>query len=70
MTLAIEPMITAGGPEVYVHDDEWSISSSTSRSRPISSTRWPSRPTGPDSDEGRSRFATMIDRQSGFAVRG
>ncbi len=27
MTLAIEPMITAGAPEVYVHDDEWSISS-------------------------------------------
>ena len=27
MTLAIEPMITAGKPEVYVHDDEWSISS-------------------------------------------
>jgi methionyl aminopeptidase len=26
MTLAIEPMITAGGPEVYPHDDEWSIS--------------------------------------------
>jgi methionyl aminopeptidase len=26
MTLAIEPMITAGKPEVYVHDDEWSIS--------------------------------------------
>jgi methionyl aminopeptidase len=26
MTLAIEPMITAGGPEVYVHDDDWSIS--------------------------------------------
>jgi methionyl aminopeptidase len=26
MTLAIEPMITAGGPEVYVHDDQWSIS--------------------------------------------
>jgi methionyl aminopeptidase len=26
MTLAIEPMITAGGPEVYIHDDEWSIS--------------------------------------------
>jgi methionyl aminopeptidase len=26
MTLAIEPMITAGSPEVYVHDDEWSIS--------------------------------------------
>ena len=22
MTLAIEPMITAGGPDVYVHDDE------------------------------------------------
>ncbi len=28
MTLAIEPMITAGGAEVYVHDDEWSISTS------------------------------------------
>jgi methionyl aminopeptidase len=26
MTLAIEPMINAGGPEVYVHDDHWSIS--------------------------------------------
>ena len=28
MTIAIEPMITAGGPDVYVHDDEWSISTS------------------------------------------
>jgi methionyl aminopeptidase len=27
MTLAIEPMITAGAPEVYVHADKWSISS-------------------------------------------
>jgi len=26
MTLAIEPMITAGGPDVYLHEDEWSIS--------------------------------------------
>jgi methionyl aminopeptidase len=26
MTLAIEPMITAGGPDIYVHDDDWSIS--------------------------------------------
>jgi len=26
MTIAIEPMITAGGPEVFVHEDEWSIS--------------------------------------------
>ena len=26
MTLAIEPMITAGEPDVYVHADEWSIS--------------------------------------------
>jgi methionyl aminopeptidase len=25
MTLAIEPMITAGAHEVYIHDDEWSI---------------------------------------------
>jgi methionyl aminopeptidase len=28
MTLAIEPMINAGSPEVYLHDDEWSISTS------------------------------------------
>jgi methionyl aminopeptidase len=26
MTLAIEPMITAGGPTVYEHEDGWSIS--------------------------------------------
>jgi methionyl aminopeptidase len=26
MTLAIEPMINAGDPEVYLHDDGWSIS--------------------------------------------
>jgi methionyl aminopeptidase len=28
MTLAIEPMINAGSPDVFVHDDEWSISTS------------------------------------------
>jgi methionyl aminopeptidase len=27
MVFAIEPMINAGGPDIYVHDDEWSISS-------------------------------------------
>jgi methionyl aminopeptidase len=27
MTLAIEPMINAGGPDVVLHEDEWSISS-------------------------------------------
>jgi methionyl aminopeptidase len=27
MTFAIEPMITAGGPDVVLHDDRWSISS-------------------------------------------
>jgi methionyl aminopeptidase len=26
MTIAIEPMITAGGADVYLHEDEWSIS--------------------------------------------
>ena len=26
MTIAIEPMITVGAPDVWVHDDEWSIS--------------------------------------------
>jgi methionyl aminopeptidase len=28
MTIAIEPMITAGAAEVYIHDDDWSISTS------------------------------------------
>ena len=28
MTLAIEPMISAGSPEIYVHEDQWSISTS------------------------------------------
>jgi methionyl aminopeptidase len=28
MTIAIEPMITAGGPDVFIHDDGWSISTS------------------------------------------
>jgi methionyl aminopeptidase len=27
MTLAIEPMINSGGPDVVLHEDEWSISS-------------------------------------------
>jgi methionyl aminopeptidase len=27
MTLAIEPMITAGDPHIYIHPDNWSISS-------------------------------------------
>jgi methionyl aminopeptidase len=30
MTIAIEPMITAGSPDVYIHDDDWSISTSDS----------------------------------------
>jgi methionyl aminopeptidase len=30
MTFAIEPMITAAGPDVVLHDDEWSISSADS----------------------------------------
>jgi methionyl aminopeptidase len=28
MTLAIEPMISAGSPEIFVHEDHWSISTS------------------------------------------
>jgi methionyl aminopeptidase len=28
MTFAIEPMINAGGPDVVIHEDEWSISTS------------------------------------------
>jgi methionyl aminopeptidase len=27
MVFAIEPMITMGGPDIVVHDDQWSISS-------------------------------------------
>ena len=30
MTIAIEPMITAGSPDVYIHDDDWSISTTDS----------------------------------------
>jgi len=30
MTLAIEPMITAGSPEIVLHSDEWSISTEDS----------------------------------------
>jgi methionyl aminopeptidase len=30
MTFAIEPMINAGGPDVVIHDDEWSISTADS----------------------------------------
>ncbi len=30
MTLAIEPMIAVGGPEIFVHDDRWSISTKDS----------------------------------------
>ena len=30
MTLAIEPMINAGSPDVYMHDDGWSISTADS----------------------------------------
>ena len=30
MTFAIEPMINAGVPDVVLHDDEWSISTSDS----------------------------------------
>ncbi len=28
MTLAIEPMISTGSDEIYVHEDQWSISTS------------------------------------------
>ena len=31
MTLAIEPMITAGGAEIVLHDDDWSISTEDGR---------------------------------------
>ncbi|HSP71526.1 MAG TPA: type I methionyl aminopeptidase [Gaiellaceae bacterium] len=30
MTIAIEPMITAGGADVFLHDDDWSISTEDS----------------------------------------
>ena len=30
MVFAIEPMINAGGADVYLHDDQWSISTADS----------------------------------------
>ena len=65
MTIAIEPMITAGGPDVYVHDDEWSISTEDgSLSRPLRAHRRDHR-RGPADPDGcrRSRgvFATIGD---------
>ena len=38
MTIAIEPMITVGGPEVWLAEDGWTIATRTARARPTSST--------------------------------
>ena len=46
MTIAIEPMITAGASEVLVMDDGWTIRTRTARCRPTSSTPSRSPPTG------------------------
>ena len=60
MTLAIEPMITAGGPDVYVHEDDWSISSvDDSLAAHFEHTVAVTARGAPDSDESWSRFATM-----------
>ena len=66
MTLAIEPMITAGGPDVYLHDDEWSISTAGRLTgRPFRAHRG-GRRGGPAQDshgrqvEGKGRFGTII----------
>ena len=60
MTFAIEPMINAGGADVFLHDDGWSISTddgslSAHFEHTVAVTE------GPDPD-GRSRSATMTRR--------
>jgi hypothetical protein len=42
MTIAIEPMITAGGVDIVLDDDQCPSTRPTARCRPISSTPWPS----------------------------
>ena len=42
LALAVEPMVTLGGKDTWVYDDDW-----TAAGPPISSTRSRSRPTGP-----------------------
>ena len=69
MTLAIEPMINAGGPDVYLHDDEWSISTedeslSAHFEHTVAVTE-----NGPENphQEARTQFATMTrPREAGI----
>ena len=64
MTLAIEPMITAGGPDVYLHDDEWSISTTDGSlaahfEHTVAIQDGPPDPD-PRQDACKGRFATII----------
>ena len=71
MTLAIEPMITAGEPDVYVHADEWSISSvDESLAAHFEHTVAVTDGRAADPDLAESPFATMIAFAHGSAVRG
>ena len=46
LVIAIEPMVNAGGHEVVLGDDGWTITTATAASRPTGSTPSPSPPTG------------------------
>ena len=64
MTFAIEPMINAGGPDVYLHDDEWSISTldgslSAHFEHTVAVTDDGPKILTVTPESGRNRFATM-----------
>jgi Methionine aminopeptidase len=69
MTLAIEPMITAGEPDVYVHADEWSISSVDESLAAHFEHTVAVTAEGPRVLDRQSRFATMILFARGSAAR-
>ena len=73
MTIAIEPMITVGAPEVYIHDDEWSISTSRRLPRrPLRAHRrgHRGRPANPDSgSRGPGTMTTRVGRRTPVRAR-
>ena len=71
MTFAIEPMINAGGPDVYLHDDEWSISTadgslSAHFEHTVAVTDEGPRILTTAQESGRSPFATIVSRRAAW----